>query len=127
MFKLTFSCKLTDINGNIVDTEKTVVFDNKEELIEFMSGDTDGDNYGSSLIRIKEYDNELYTQIGKVCNHISYLFQNENTSAINKSKLILSSILCNCQIDLWKNKDGSTTDCWFSPILKRYINPNEML
>ena len=65
---------------------------------------------------------------GGLCSDVfTNLLQKENTSANNKSKLLLSSILSNCQIDLWKNKDGSTTDCWFSPILKRYINPDEIL
>ena len=79
MFKLTTPVTVIDVNGNSKEAERTFVFDNKEELIEFISGDTDGYNYGSSLIRIKEYDNELYTQVGKVCNYISCLLQNENT------------------------------------------------
>lgn len=70
MFKLTAPVTIIDVNGNSNETEQTIVFSNREELIEFISGDTDGDVYGSSLIHIKEYDNELYTQVGKMCNHI---------------------------------------------------------
>ena len=72
-YKLTFPCEVTDINGNVVNTEKTVVFSNKEELLEYISGDTDGDNYGSGLLRIRKYDNNFYTQLGKTCNHIAHL------------------------------------------------------
>lgn len=89
MYKLTFPCELIDINGNIVNTEQTVVFDNKEELLEYVSGDTDGDNYGSGLVRIRKYDNDLYARIGKMCNHISHLFWLENA---NKERQTIASV-----------------------------------
>ena len=82
-YKLTFPCILTDVNGNVVNTEKTVVFDDKEELIEYLSGDTDGDNHGSSLLRIKDFDKKLYEDIGGMCNIISHLLLQEE---INKKQ-----------------------------------------
>lgn len=74
-YKLTFPCKSTDVNGDIVNTERTVVFDNKEELLEYVSGDTDGDKYGSGLLHILKYDNDLYAQVGKMCNRVAYLLR----------------------------------------------------
>jgi len=89
MFKLTAPATIIDINGNTVDTEKVVIFSNKEELLEYVSGDTDGDNYGSSLIRIKEYDNELYAQVGKMCNRLVHLLWLENA---NKERQTVTSV-----------------------------------
>ena len=75
VYKLTIPCQSTDVNGNIVDEETTVVFDSKEEVIEFLSGDCDGDNFGSSLLRIRSYDNKLYEEVGRTCNHIVNIFE----------------------------------------------------
>lgn len=77
IYKLTFPCTLVDITGNVVNTEKTIVFDNRKELIEYLSGDTDGDSYGSSLIRIKDFDKKLYEDIARMCNQILYLHQQD--------------------------------------------------
>ena len=88
-YKLTLPCKLIDVNGNIVNTEQTIIFDNREELLEYVSGDTDGDNYGSGLLRIRRYDNDLYAQVGKMCNHIAHLLWRENTS---KERHIVTSV-----------------------------------
>ena len=88
-YKLTFPCEVTDINGNVVNTEKTIMFSNKEELLEYISGDTDGDNYGSGLLRIRKYDNNLYTQLGKTCNHIAHLLHCES---INEEMHTVTSV-----------------------------------
>jgi len=80
VYKFTFPCKLKDVNGNIVDAEKFVVFDNKEELLEYISGDMDGNNYGSGLLRIRKHDEDFYTKVGKMCNRIAYLLWRENVS-----------------------------------------------
>ena len=81
IYKLTSPCTMIDINGNLVDAEKMVIFDNKKELIEYLHGDVDGDNYGSGLLRIKDCDEKLYKEIGRMCNRISYLLQQEKTNS----------------------------------------------
>ena len=96
MFKLTTPVTIIDVNGNSNETERTFVFSNKEELIEFISGDTDGDNYGSSLLKFRQYDNKLYEEVGRICNHITYLFE---TAAAN-----------NVVIDAIKTKHGWETE-----------------
>lgn len=75
MYKLTIQAKVKDIKDNITDKEVVIEFNNKEELIEFLSNDMDGDNYGSSLVRIRKYDDDLYTFLGKMCNHIASSYQ----------------------------------------------------
>lgn len=74
-YKLTFPCQFVDIDGNMVDGERTVMFTNKEELIEYLSGDVNGDNYGSSLLRIREHDIKLYEEVGRMCNHMVKLLK----------------------------------------------------
>lgn len=82
MYKLTSTCKQIDIDGNIIDAEQTVIFSSKESLIEYLSGDHDGDNYGSGLIRILEQDAKLYPQIGKICNSIVRTIERQNEKHI---------------------------------------------
>lgn len=72
-YKLTVPCTVVDINGNTVNKETTLVFANKEELISYLSGDTDEDEYGCGLINIRKYNNKLYEEVGRMCNHMSYL------------------------------------------------------
>ncbi len=55
-YKLTFPCTLIDINGNVADTENIIIFSNEENLISFLSGDTDDDNYRYGLINVRKYD-----------------------------------------------------------------------
>lgn len=88
-YKLTVPCTVVDINGNTVNTEKMIVFTNKEELLEYISGDTDGDNYGSGLINIRKYDNKLYEEVGRMCNHITHLLWLENA---NKERHVAASV-----------------------------------
>lgn len=83
MYKLTAPCKIVDINGNIVDKEDVILFDNKAELIEYVTGDTDGDAYGSGLLRIRECDKDLYAKVGKMCNYITHLLWLEDTRRAN--------------------------------------------
>lgn len=79
-YKLTMPCTKVDINGNITDSETTVMFDNKDELIQYLSGDTDGDEYGSSLSKIQKFDKELYREIGLMCNHLTRLFNSASSN-----------------------------------------------
>ena len=81
-YKLTSPYTVVDIDGNIVNTEKTLIFTSKEELISYLPGDTDGDKYGCGLINIRKYDNKLCEEVGRMSKHMSYLLA-ESTKHAN--------------------------------------------